>query len=773
MDKWLQKSPKRAREEAVKTESDDEEGDEVVQVTPQNADQEPQHKLKRKFLPKWLADFKWAKYDASTDSVTCSCCYGHACGHWKATKWVLTAWKEGWTRKQLQQHDESDTHRRAIEAEVQRPKEALPKVSIKMTDNQRTALLSKLHTVHFAVKNLISQHRTTQLHQLIAKEIRFICSRAGVEVAIPTTDHASNWSTRQFSSALAKHVLNQLVEQLRSAPCFTIHIDESTDITATKKLLIYVQYPDVQKRRLLHQFFKIAELESTDAESITTAVLSAFQHENVDITKCVMCVSDGANVMMGVRNGVVARLKRVVPHIVEFHCLAHRQALSLGEAFDSLNRFVVFENRMRDLIRYLHTARHTAQLKKVGEAIGETITSVVGIFEIRWLSRVNVVRSLVRNLRAIQLLLQDASNREDSAVGLFKRVTSVEFQLVLHHLLDILVPLEVLCKQLQARNVHPLEAFSWIEQCIATLSEMYLSHGAVGGKCYQYIVTEFAKLENERDLIFVEGDGRRARAFDEIDVDVRDDVVRLITKIIDNLRDRTNTNSSVIQATKIFKPEIYHDMPPKELLTSGDDDLKFLLRHFNALLQVDEYEAIEEFLTAKRRMKTKLSWSEALYDIGHNNDLFPNLSKLAVVLLSFDASNAEIERGFSAHNNIKTKLRNRWTTHKLDEQMRILLDDTPLDEFDYDAALAIWSTYKAPETRSQHDEADAPLLKRGRYTQFVREVSQVARPTATPLCDADQQGTSAVASAEADCPLTADAVLYGDKYPLWDMEDSD
>ncbi len=51
----------------------------------------------------------------------------------------------------------------------------------------------------------------------------------------------------------------------------------------------------------------------------------------------------------------------------------------------------------------------------------------------------------------------------------------------------------------------------------------------------------------------------------------------------------------------------------------------------------------------------------------------------------------------------------------MEEQMRILLDETPIDEFDYDGALSIWTTCKAPETRNEHNADDAPALKRGRY----------------------------------------------------------
>ena len=118
-------------------------------------------------------------------------------------------------------------------------------------------------------------------------------------------------------------------------------------------------------------------------------------------------------------------------------------------------------------------------------------------------------------------------------------------------------------------------------------------------------------------------------------------------KITESLNDRAGTNHAVIQATGIFKPEIYSNMAPKDLLTSGDDQLRLLLSHFGSLLDVDEDEAVDEFLTAKRRMKTQSRWSDSLYDIAADQRVFPNLRKLAEILLSFDASNAEIERAAS------------------------------------------------------------------------------------------------------------------------------
>ena len=49
-----------------------------------------------------------------------------------------------------------------------------------------------------------------------------------------------------------------------------------------------------------------------------------------------MFTSDGASAMLECENGVQAKLKSVVPHLVEFHCVAHREALSVSQAYKDI-----------------------------------------------------------------------------------------------------------------------------------------------------------------------------------------------------------------------------------------------------------------------------------------------------------------------------------------------------------------------------------------------------------------------------------------------------
>ena len=54
---------------------------------------------------------------------------------------------------------------------------------------------------------------------------------------------------------------------------------------------------------------------------------------NIALDKMIMFTSDGASVMLGCNNGVQAKLKSIVPHLLEFHYVAHHEALSVSQAY--------------------------------------------------------------------------------------------------------------------------------------------------------------------------------------------------------------------------------------------------------------------------------------------------------------------------------------------------------------------------------------------------------------------------------------------------------
>ena len=80
-----------------------------------------------------------------------------------------------------------------------------------------------------------------------------------------------------------------------------------------------------------------------------------FSQNEVAIEKLIMFTSDGASVMLGCNNGIQAnlKLKSIVPHLLEFHCVAHREALALSHAYNSIDYFVQLESILQAIHSYV------------------------------------------------------------------------------------------------------------------------------------------------------------------------------------------------------------------------------------------------------------------------------------------------------------------------------------------------------------------------------------------------------------------------------------
>lgn len=72
------------------------------------------------------------------------------------------------------------------------------------------------------------------------------------------------------------------------------------------------------------------------AVTIHREVLHFLDTLQLDKSKMVAMGSDGANVMIGKKNGVVALLKKTHPTLINVHCIAHRLALAAGQASTSV-----------------------------------------------------------------------------------------------------------------------------------------------------------------------------------------------------------------------------------------------------------------------------------------------------------------------------------------------------------------------------------------------------------------------------------------------------
>ena len=88
-------------------------------------------------------------------------------------------------------------------------------------------------------------------------------------------------------------------------------------------------------------FLKNLPLQQCDATAIADTV-SFIRNKGISMNKVVMLTTDGAAIMLGCRNGVHIKLKEYTPHLLEFHCVAHREALAVSQAYKSVDYFISF-----------------------------------------------------------------------------------------------------------------------------------------------------------------------------------------------------------------------------------------------------------------------------------------------------------------------------------------------------------------------------------------------------------------------------------------------
>ncbi|MCO5579228.1 hypothetical protein L7F22_033082 [Adiantum nelumboides] len=177
--------------------------------------------------------------------------------------------------------------------------------------------------------------------------------------------------------------------------------------------------------------------------------------------------------------------------------------------------------------------------------------------------------------------------------------------------------------------------------------------------------------------------------------------------IIENLKVRFD-DPSILSYFKLLSPSSY---PPtkefrKDLKNFGSDSIEEIIKFYgqNKKLKggeiveclIDPFMLIKEFQTFKyqaynewKGWNFKTTWSY----IGSNDTLrekYASLLLLAQIALVQCCSTDICERGFSIQNIIESKLRNSLTTKSMRTLMGISLEGPPLDEFNFDEAIALW-----------------------------------------------------------------------------------
>ena len=243
----------------------------------------------------------------------------------------------------------------------------------------------------------------------------------------------------EFLCTLSDTVKEVVMTKMRDSPTFSLMIDESTDVSVLKQLVVYGRA--VVDGKLESHFLGMRDLADGRAMTIERSLLEFLSDNGLEITNMSSFGSDGANVMTGRREGVAARLKRLNSNLISIHCVAHHLALAAGQASETIPYLRKFKEILCNLFYFYHnSAVRQAGLTAIQNVLDDPVLRLKQAKDVRWLSHNAAVEALRRSLISVLVSLdREASERSNpTASGLLKFMKQFFFVAALSLFADVL-----------------------------------------------------------------------------------------------------------------------------------------------------------------------------------------------------------------------------------------------------------------------------------------------------------------------------------------------
>ncbi|PNF36358.1 hypothetical protein B7P43_G18283 [Cryptotermes secundus] len=245
---------------------------------------------------------------------------------------------------------------------------------------------------------------------------------------------------------ISNQISNNVKDIIANCSYFSIALDESTDVSDTNQLLIFVRAIK-EDFTIFEELLQVCSLHSTTrGVDIFNAVKSAVE-EFGGFEKLSSIVTDGAKSMTGTISGFVGFLRQNQITVPTLHCIIHQEALCAKSIKLSTTMATVTKitNLIRGGNRSLTHRKFLTLLEEMDSAYGDLLLHT----EVRWLSRGKcLVRFFELRHEIATFLREEVTNSAE----LQNDLEDVEFLRNLAFLTDITQHLNVLNLQLQGKK---------------------------------------------------------------------------------------------------------------------------------------------------------------------------------------------------------------------------------------------------------------------------------------------------------------------------------
>lgn len=669
----------------------------------------------RPWHPEWEThdDFRdWIEVDYENGMVRCRYCHKtNQINVFTHGRPITSRWK----RNQLTQHatrlTQCEKHKTAKEIF---DKNSLLAASMKRSrrakmDSIRGALQVVVRGVYWLCLESIAMMKIASLYKLV----RSLPGMPQLE-SVEDMSYVNSARCREFVMSLSSVLKGRLWADILASPFVSVLIDESTDVSTSENMIIYMIY--LHEGLAVVSYAGLVHVPDIDAESITNTLLGFFEQNGLELAKIIGFCSDGASVMTGWKNGVAARLKRLNPFIQSVHCIAHRLALCSADAAQDLDYQSGAEVTINEISSYFNrSGKRTVSLKALTAELDISRSKIVKSGKTRWLSRGMAINAICTLFAALVHLF--AADGEAVAQTIHSMIVEYSFASTLCGMKDTLGVMNKLSAAFQADLVDYSTIVARLSQTRNLLVSWFLrpQEGAdpvdpncdkeAWDKVWNDVLddgcsTHFQPPTAPHTKEFLAETAGTHPTFKGVQLSksASDEttfltwICKFAIALMSRLAERfPHDDMKIMQAMEIFNPAHCPRPCAPELDGYGDVDLEVILKHYGTAKVVDgtkfppmvdadaarlEWAMLKFTISECRESKQKFTefWRDQL-NSGALNTL-PEMRTLVTMRLIYPSNTACCERGFSRMKLVKSSLRNRLYIETLDALMAIgLLGD--------------------------------------------------------------------------------------------------
>ncbi|CAI7784109.1 unnamed protein product, partial [Closterium sp. NIES-54] len=263
---------------------------------------------------RWSGQFFWLVFGKTKNGfpyVMCSVCMAYGKENTRYARQGDDGGRDMQTQA-FRAHEHTDAHKAAVDRQlkiargIREGQQVISNFINSDVEGRRTVRL--LRSVVFLCKCDASISMYPRLMRHLAEQ--------------DTPDILRQYGFQQMVHCLSTYLTNAQMDHINSSPFLGLQCDESTDRTRGKHMIVYLTF--IMDRRVVTEFFTLLTVEKCDVASLFEVLMNHLRSAGVDVSKLVGISTDGASVMTGKDNGLVARIREHAPHLFSCHCIAHR-----------------------------------------------------------------------------------------------------------------------------------------------------------------------------------------------------------------------------------------------------------------------------------------------------------------------------------------------------------------------------------------------------------------------------------------------------------------